>query len=322
MNQFKKYFPSIKAEAGVTLLVVIIAMVVVAILGAGLLALFSTSLFNQTEAQKTAKAYYLAESGIRVAASDFAHSTNQNATLISLQGKTFNFPATGGSFTLQIYPYWFYVNTSYSVNTASITLYFPGTLPPINSDSSTSITIPANGLVKLKNNTRVGVFTTAPSVGSPGANGTPVTFTIVSNSPCTTPCTGFPYSIIAGNELYLGYVYTLPPPAIIQGGDLVFTDRIDTAVLYPPANGSINIAQKDGIYQYTYESRIPQTIYPGSPPSSFTLHNIQPATGASPAPKFPIKFTYNPANPYDVSKTTQIYLGKTLGIQSAATYGN
>jgi type II secretory pathway pseudopilin PulG len=322
MNHFRKYFPGIISETGVTLLLVIIAIVVVAILGAGLFALFSTSSFNQAEAQKTAKAYYLAESGIRIVASEFHSSTNQNATLISLQGKTFNLPDNDGSFTLQIYPYWFYVKTAPS-NLTSIPLYIPGKLPPINSDGSSSITIPFPGILKLKDYTRVGVFTSAPTVALTYDvnNGTLVTFSIVSNSPCTTSCSAFPYAISIGNELYIGYVYN-SPQAISQGGDLVFNDPSQTAGIYPPTNGSINIAQPDGIYQYTYESRIPQTIDSSSPPASFTLHNIQPAAGVAPVPKFPIVIKYDSANPYDVSKTTQIYLGKTLAIQSKSEYVN
>ena len=324
MNHFRKYFPGIISETGVTLLLVIIAIVVVAILGVGLFALYSTSSFNQAEAQKTAKAYYLAESGIRIVASEFHSSTNQNATLISLQGKQFNLPDNGGSFTLQIYPYWFYVNASYSAGyTGQITLYLPGKLPPVNGDGSNSITFPANGILKLKDYTRVGVFTSAPSPGPIDVNGTPVTLSIASNYPCPTSlCSGLPYAISAGNELYLGYVYNQPTQAISQGGDLVFTNNISTAGIYPPANGSINIAQPDGIYQYSYESRIPQTIDYSSLPSSFTLHNIQPAAGVAPVPKFPIVIRYDSANPYDVSKTTQIYLGKTLGIQSTSEYVN
>jgi hypothetical protein len=276
-----------------------------------LFALFSTSSFNQAEAQKTARAYYLAESGIRIVASEFHSSTNQNATLISLQGKQFNLPDNGGSFTLQIYPYWFYVVTA-PTNLTSIQLYMPGKLPPVNSDSSTSITIPP-GILKLKDFTNVGVFTSA-TPGPIDANGTPVQFTISGS--------GFPYPISVGSELYIGYVYNQPTQVISLNGDLVFTDKINTAGIYPPTNGSINIAQPDGIYQYTYESRIPQTIDYSSLPSSFTLHNIQPAAGVSPVPKFPIVIKYDSANPYDVSKTTQIYCGKTLGIQSKSEYVN
>jgi type II secretory pathway pseudopilin PulG len=316
MNHSRKYFPGITSERGVTLLLVIIAMVIMAILGVGLFALYSTSSFNQVEAQKTAKAYYLAESGIRVVASEFHSSANRNATLVNLQGKTFNLPDNSGSFTLQIYPYWFKPSISSSAGATPIILYLPGKLPPVNSGSSTSIpNIPAPGILKLRDNTnnnytKVGVFTAS----SPGSydtnNGTPITFTITG---------GFPYSISLGNELSLGYVYANPPPSIIMGGDLVFTDPDHTAEMYPPKNGSITIYMIFGgqyaVGHYTYERRIPQTIDHGSPPASFTLHNVQGGP-------FPIKFTYDSANPYDVKKTTQIYLGETLGIQSTSTVGN
>jgi hypothetical protein len=310
MNYFRKYLPAIISQTGATLLIIIIAIVVTAILGLGLFALFSTSLFNQVEAQKEAKAYYLAESGIRIVAGEFHSSTNQNTTLVSLQNETFNFPNTGGSFNLQIYPYWFYVNASYVAGATSITLYLPGILPPVGSGSSTPITIPVPGILKLKGYTRVGVFSSAPTVGSFNTNGTPVTFTIDYNSPGST--SGFAYLLSSGNELYLGYVYN-SPQAISQGGDLVLSDPNNTVGIYPPVNGSINIAQPDSIYQYTYQSIIPQT-------SSFTIHNIQPAAGVSPTPKFPIVIRYNSGSPYDVTQTTQIYIGKTLGIQSTSTY--
>ena len=313
MKHFKKYFPNIKSETGVALLVIIIAMVVVALLGAGLLALFSTSLFNQVEAQKSAKAYYLAESGTRVAASEFLHATDQNAMLTSLQDKTFNIAGTGGSFKLHLYPYWFYVINAYSAGagtgTTPIKLYLPGapgSLPPLNSDSSTGmVSVPAPGLLKLIDKTVVAVFTSAP-VGS-DSNGTFVAFTISGS--------GFPYAINVGDRLFVGYTYN-SPQAISQGGDLVFNDPNQTAGMYPPTNGAINITKTQYLYQYTYASRtIDSTI-------QFTLHNLQPAPGVSPAPVFPVQILYNGSYLYDPAKTTQIYIGQTLGIRSTSEYIN
>jgi type II secretory pathway pseudopilin PulG len=310
MKHFRKNFRGIKSEAGATLVVIIIAMVVVAILGAGMLALFSTSLFNQTEAQKTAKAYYLAESGVRVAASEFLHATNQNQMLVDLQDKTFNIPGTGGSFKLHLYPYWFYVTQAYTtLPIYSIKLYLPGnpaSLPPVNSDSETGMAyVPAPGILKLRDKTSVGVFTNAP-VGN-DAGGTFVTFTISGS--------GLPYAINVGNELYVGYTYN-SPQAISQGGNLVFNDPNQTAGMYPPTNGAINITKTQYIYQYTYASRTIDSA------TQFTLHNIQPALGVSPTPLFPIQITYDSANLYDPAKTTQIYIGQTLGIRSKAEYVN
>lgn len=303
---------------------IIIMMLIVALVGAGLLALFSTSSYNQLEAQKAAKAYYLSESGVRIAVGEFhaaaASTANQNATLVSLQGKTFNLPNNGGSVTLQIYPYWFYVNSAFNANSTSITLYFPGMEPLINNNGSsyTLTTLPAPGILKLRGYTKVGVFTSA-TVGSLGANGTPVAFTVSSYYPCTTTCTGFPYALSAGGELYLGYVYN-SPQAVQMGGNLVFNDPNGTAAMYPPINGSIVVVQQPGRFdEYTYSSRIPQSINPSSPPSSFTLQNIQQATSTS---LNVIDIKYNSASPYDPNYTTQIYLGKTLGINSKSEYVN
>jgi type II secretory pathway pseudopilin PulG len=330
MKHFRKYFPDIKSQAGATLVVIIIAMVVVAILGAGMLALFYTSLFNQTEAQKTAKAYYLSESGIRIAAGEFHSATaaNKNQTLINLQGKTFNLPDNGGTVTLQIYPYWFYVLTAQNVNAPSINLFMPGRLPLVNSDDSSnpSTNLPAPGILKLQGQTKVGVFASA-SVNTTydTSHGTLVTFATSSYFPCSTsPCNGFPYAISAGDNLYLGYVYDSVQNCHIGVGcvcDLVFDDPNDTAWIYPPVNGSIIIRQRPGAGdEYTYQSR---TIDSTSTPHKFTLHNIQAVNGALPN----IFIRYDDTNGNEsiygnVNKTTQIYLGKTLGVRSQSEYVN
>jgi type II secretory pathway pseudopilin PulG len=326
MKKMKKHFSGKKSETGVTLLVVIIAMVVVALIGTGLFALFFTSSLNQAEAQKTAKANYLAESGIRLAASEFLHAPDQNQMLADLQDKIFNIAGTGGSFKLHLYPYWFYVTNASAAGATSIKLYLPGnpgTLPPINSDSSTGMDHVPPGILKLKNMTQVGVFTNAPIATD--ANGTYVTFAVSSYYPCpSSPCTGFPYAIAEKDALFIGYTYT-SPQAVTQGGNLVLNDPDHTAGMYPPNNGAINITKTDYIYQYTYESRIPQTIDPGSPPATFTLTNIQPAPGVIPTPIFPIQIIYNDspaANRYDPRLTTQIYIGATLAIRSTAEYVN
>ena len=300
-------------------MVIIIMMLVVALLGAGLLALFPTSLFNQVEAQKAAKAYYLSESGIRIAAGEFhlAAAANQNQTLVNLEGKIFNLPDNGGSVTLHIYPYWFYVMTAQNAHATSINLFMPGNLPLVNSDDSSnpSTTLPAPGILQLQGITLVGVFTSA-TVGSLGTNGTPVTFAISNYYPCSTTCNGFPYAISAGDNLYVGYVYN-SPQFCLMGGNLVFDDPNDTAWIYPPVNGSIIIQQQAGPGdEYTYESR---TIDSTTTPHKFTLHNIQKAV---PGSLGIINIKYDPANPYDVSKTTQIYLGKTLGVRSQSEYVN
>ena len=129
---------------------IIVAMVVIAVIGAGLYTLTTTSALNQAEAQKAAKAYYISESCIRIAASEYkaaATSTDKNSKLVSLHDNditdtthTFTMPNNQGSCSLQIYPYWFYAptTTTYPINTTSITLYLPGDVPPAEQDGKCS----------------------------------------------------------------------------------------------------------------------------------------------------------------------------------------
>lgn len=311
----------IQPEKGATLLFVIIAMLVVAVIAAALFTLTTTSKLNQIEAQKSPKAFYMAESGIRVAAAEYANSANKNQTLLNLQGKTFTV-GNAGRFTLQFYPYWLYVNQSYSANATSITVYFPGKLPKVNAEGSQTVTIAAPGILRLKGFTKVGIFTSAPAIGTEDANGTPITFTISNHAPCGTNCTGFPYAIPSGSDLLLGYIYNTEQ-VILQGGDLVFNDPNHTAAMYPPTNGSILVTPKaEGTHcEYTYERRIPEIIDPSSPPTSFTLRNIQSTDGLC----FPNQFKYDSSDLsalYDAKRTTHVFLGKTLGIESTAVFGN
>jgi len=52
-----------KREAGAAIVVIIVAMTIVAILGAGMLGLFSSSIFSELFINNREKAFYLAQSG-------------------------------------------------------------------------------------------------------------------------------------------------------------------------------------------------------------------------------------------------------------------
>jgi len=123
---------------------------------------------------------------------------------------------------------------------------------------------------------------------------------------------GFPYTISTVSELYIGYVYN-SPQAISQGGDLVLMIRTIQQE-YTVGNGSINIAQPDGIYQYTYEAEF--TDNRSSSPLQVLHYTISNRGRSLSCAKFPIVIIYNSTYPYDVSQTTQIYLGKTLGFKA------
>jgi len=77
MSRFRKLFSATTSESGITLIFIIIGMVIVATLGVGLYALNMTSAINQAEAQKAAKAYYISESCVRIAASEYKQYLKQ-----------------------------------------------------------------------------------------------------------------------------------------------------------------------------------------------------------------------------------------------------
>ncbi|PKN89199.1 MAG: hypothetical protein CVU51_01435 [Deltaproteobacteria bacterium HGW-Deltaproteobacteria-1] len=323
MNIFKKHLSKISSEIGATLIMIIVAMVVIAVIGAGLYTLSMTSALNQAEAQKAAKAFYISESCIRIAASEYKWAANKNSKLVELNGKTFTMPNNQGSCAVEIYPYWFYTTAVYAVGVTSITLYLPGDVPRISeneetTDYTTPVTFPASGYLRIKDEDRspawsgtmvlqyTGCSNCPPTpTHTLGANGTAVTFTL------STP---LPSATIIGDEFYLGYQYTSTEPAPNVGGDLVLniTDTDDlSAKIFPPRRGSIFVEETSKISQYTYDERIIDTSVS---PHTVTLKNIQAISGA-PAPTFPVTVA-------SVIPGTPIYMGKSLGLRSTSTFGN
>lgn len=333
MNHLRKYFPEISTESGATLIVIIVAMVIVAVLGAGLFTLTMTSSLNQAEAQKAAKAFYLAESGVRVASSEFKsvpqmigippiidNSAARDNKLISLQGLVISI-TNQGQFEIEVFPDWVWARTAVPAG-ISMPLYFPGR---VRSD----LTFPTGGILKLKGKTTVAFFNSAPVVGSFSApNGTPIIFTFAA---------AYPYTFQPGDEGYIGYAYN-SPQTVNAGGNLVLNYDGGKAAIFPPQNGTIYVEHiatypqppngsglsYRAFSQFTYDNRIPSVINPSSPPATVTLQNIQavPVSDTYTPAVFPLKILYNASFLNDTTGTSRIYLGKTLAIQSTSTYGN
>ncbi len=304
MNLFKRHFPRIFSESGATLIMIIVAMVVIAVIGAGLYTLSMTSALNQAEAQKAAKAYYISESCIRIAASEYKAAANKNSKLVELNGKSFTMPNNQGSCTVEIYPYWFYATTAYAVGATSIKIYIPGAVPRISSDETstdytTAVTFPPNGYLRIKDTVlQYDSCTNCAPDYTVGPNGTEITFNDLSPA--------LPKATIAGDEFYFGYAYTLPatPVTIIAGGSLILNIDSDdlTGKIFPPEKGSIFFDQ-GGIIQLSYDKRnIDETAH------TVTLTNIRALRTTT----LPITISSNPT----------IYMGKSLGFRSVANYGN
>jgi len=301
MKGFKnKNVNLIKSQSGATLVVIIITMVALAVIGIAIYSLYYTAGLNQVVAQRAAEAFYIAESCVRVAASEYKASANKNSTLINLHNQTFPMPNNQGSCTVLIYPYWLYARDTYAAGTSLINLYFPGDVPKVDEDGSTGISLFAGGNLKIKGASgAVAVFSNALIGTFSSPAGTPITFTL------SDP---FDDDIAANDEFYIGYNYTSASP-VNSGENLILNIPVgdgndDTAKIFPPSKGSIFVDAGGVISQYSYDERI---INPGT---SVTLTNIQAIAGA-PAPVWPVTLNDTPT-----------YIGKSLGLRSTSVFGD
>jgi len=99
---------------GNILIGLIITMVVMAILAAAMLPMFSSSYLNQVYGDQGRKSYFLAEAGFSYAAFQFRDASTQSAkeTVISSMNNVTYSLGNAGSFTLKFYPYWFKTQTA------------------------------------------------------------------------------------------------------------------------------------------------------------------------------------------------------------------
>lgn len=291
-------------EAGVSLVGIIITLLVLGILGAVMYSLTSTSTLSTVASQNAMRAYYLAESGPRVVASEYtgaATVSDKNTVLENFHNSTVSLPGNQGSFSVQLFPYWFYSTANYSDANTTIVLTMPGGIPLVNQDdTSTLITFPSSGLLKIKGRTKVVEYNSAPSI-----SGNDITFTNV-----TIPAG---YAIAAGAELF--FAFTGDPAsgnqAVAEGGSLVLPGA---AHILPSKDGSLKIGKHD----YIYEKRVPEQINPNNPPSTITLMNITSHDPDEPG-EFPLDITYDAANPTDILQTSQIYVAKNIAVHSTGT---
>ena len=112
-----RWAPRLQRQRGAMLVTLIATMVVFSALGAIMLGMFGTSALSQTSGNNSMRAYYLAESGLRYAASSYiavnlgsesANETERNRLLKEdLHNKEFALGAGDGKFQLHIYPYYY-----------------------------------------------------------------------------------------------------------------------------------------------------------------------------------------------------------------------
>jgi prepilin-type N-terminal cleavage/methylation domain-containing protein len=118
---------------GSILIGLIITMVIMAILAAAMVPLFTSSYMNQVYADHGRKAYYIAESGFRYAAYKYRSEANEddkNDVLSSMDGSVSYVMDDAGSFTLKVYPFWFETNATTTAAADSVATKYYGLLPP------------------------------------------------------------------------------------------------------------------------------------------------------------------------------------------------
>jgi len=108
-------------------------MVIFAVLGSALVVLFSTSTLHHVNADQGMRAYYLAESGYRYAASEFLNGgtgEDRDTVLSVLNGNRFLFSGNTGAFELEIESYFYdFKDLDGSTLTAEVFGKMPETIP-------------------------------------------------------------------------------------------------------------------------------------------------------------------------------------------------
>ena len=275
------------------LLTVVMIILIVGLAGVAIYSLTSTSTFTQLYAQNATRAFYLAESGFRVVASEYNNAPEpKNDILESLHGTTLSLAGNAGQFDVRVNPYWFYVNSAYTANTANINVKMPGGTPLRNPENASSpkITLPSSGYLKLQGKTQLAAITSV-SPSSPG-DGATITFGI-------NP--GFPYDIQADEEIFLVYTdNTTTSQSVSQGGSLDFPGANSVARILPAQNGSFRVYNENNDkMDYTYLERTPHVVDPGNPPTTITLTGIQHQKAGNPS-----------VFPFTIDNTSEIYFGK------------
>jgi prepilin-type N-terminal cleavage/methylation domain-containing protein len=120
-----RWLPRPQGQHGAMLVTLIAAMVTFSALGAVMIGMFGTSALSQVAGNNSMKAYYLAESGFRYAASRYIaedaasealrEAARDNLLETKLHGKTFSLGSDGG-FRIDAYPYYYKVTEIPSSN--------------------------------------------------------------------------------------------------------------------------------------------------------------------------------------------------------------
>ncbi|MDZ7580389.1 MAG: prepilin-type N-terminal cleavage/methylation domain-containing protein [Deltaproteobacteria bacterium] len=147
----------VRNKRGSVLVGLVVTLLLFAALGAGMLSLIGTSSSSQVTGNTAVRAYYIAESGFRYAASRYLNTTDtnnryrsqdeKNQTLEDLHDDLFTLGGDDGQFRLEIFPYFLTANGNASVGSNGMSTKFSGGIPEGFTLPSTG----ANARVKIGN---------------------------------------------------------------------------------------------------------------------------------------------------------------------------
>lgn len=262
----KKFSFRQSGQNGSLLLGLIGTILVFGVLGAAMLSMTTSSTFNQISGNASTRAYYLAEAGMRYAASQFRGASTEeakDAMLEYLHNRNYNL-SSDGSFHIEIYPYYF-KTTADPNGTSSLQTKFPGGVP-------SGVSIPASGYLKIRSESVPRQYTGRSITGSN------VTFTMsASLSSYSVNSNVLPVGVAQGTA-----------QNISNGGNLTLSSG---AGFFPALNGTFTIGTAGSTSGsttavYVYKSR-----------NGNVLQNVRLSQDQSQA------FTVNvPANAYITSQ--------------------
>ncbi|HOI74725.1 MAG TPA: hypothetical protein PLO63_11330 [Syntrophales bacterium] len=183
-------------RSGFILVGLVLTMIVMAILAAAILPMFSSATLNEVSANLDHKAYYMAESGLRYVASRYLHDATGEArddTLTALNGKSFNLSGQSGGFGLAIESF-YYKTDSGSTGTPFGTVPLDIMTAATASGTTGKLAVYNSAALNYNITTCTGytVATDRSSIGFTGAALTPMNGRIFPMASLTTTVTGQP----------------------------------------------------------------------------------------------------------------------------------
>lgn len=305
---FMKKSMAIHNERGSVLIGLIVTMVIMAFLGAAMVSLTSTSGLNQAYGSISQKAYYLAESGFRYAASQFANiadissplngkNDEQNSKANDLNGRTLTMAE--GSIKLNVTPFHYAASAAAAVGATTLSVAFPGGTPA-------HFAIPTSGSIRILTQTWNSVTSTYTAYTD--------TYTYTTTGCAAAGCTGSPVTLTLSPGLVRAVpawqsISVIARPSSGQtvtpttGTDHLTLTKPEAGFYMPERNGKFTIPGNSVVYKYTYRDNFNSTAL------TTTLYGISNS------------LTPTSSTPFTVTTASSIIPNDFFGIASTGTAG-